>query len=352
MAIFKPGQSSDDCNTVPAASDMDSTSPAFALGRITNYYSSGVRFINVTIPQGATVLTAKVTLQARGSNSGTACHVQIKGEDIDDATTFSTYADYAGRTRTTEYKAWESIPAWTIDTDYDSPDITNIIQEIVDRGGWASGNDLVLFFDSSDSDSYAYRSAKSYDHSTTLCPRLDVTWAAAQHYTLTADGGSYGITGQTAGLSAARKVAAGQGSYALTGQAASLKMARKMAAGAGSYSLTGQDAGLRAIRKMAAEGGSYVLTGQAANLKLAKKIPAGAGSYALTGQDAVLRAIRKMAAAGGSYVLTGMDANLALSKHYTLVCEAGYYGEPYSKIFVTLDGRIYKKMGDTYLRLA
>jgi hypothetical protein len=103
---------------------------------------------------------------------------------------------------------------------------------------------------------------------------------------------------------------------------------------------------------MAAAPDSYALTGQAVALKLARKILAGAGSYSLTGQAAVLRAIRKMAAEGGSYVLTGQAANLVIGKHYILTAEQGYYGEPYSKIFVTLDGRIYKKMGNTYLRLS
>lgn len=125
-----------------------------------------------------------------------------------------------------------------------------------------------------------------------------------------------------------------------------------LTAEAGSYSITGQAAGLKAGRKIQAGAGSYALTGQAAGLKVGRKIQAGAGSYALTGQDAVLRAIRKLAAQGGSYVLTGYDANLVIGQHYILAAEAGSYGEPYSKIFVTLDGRIYKKMGDTYLRLS
>jgi len=87
-------------------------------------------------------------------------------------------------------------------------------------------------------------------------------------------------------------------------------------------------------------------------LKAARKIVAVAGSYSLSGQASALRAIRKMAAEGGSYVLAGQDANLVIGQHYILTAEQGYYGEPYSKIFLTLDGRIYKKMGDTYLRLA
>ena len=97
---------------------------------------------------------------------------------------------------------------------------------------------------------------------TALRPKLVIVYTAAQHYTLTAQGGSYTKTGQTAVLKAARKIPAGSGSYSLTGQAVGLKATRKIAAGAGSYSLTGQAAGLKAARKIAAGPGSYALTGQ------------------------------------------------------------------------------------------
>jgi hypothetical protein len=348
MAVFKPGQSTDDGYIYGTSFYL-----AYNLLSFGKYASvveeGGVRFIEVTIPRGAQILTANVTFQSYDNTSGTTCNIQIKGEAADDAATFSTLANYNARTRTSEYVNWNAIPAWVINTDYDSPSINAIVQEIINRSGWVSGNHLVLFFANNGSSTNAYRDPKAYDLSTTLCARLTVTWQAA--YVLTAEAGSYGETGQTAALRAARKIAAGQVSYALTGQAAALKAFRKIPAGPGSYALTGKDAVLRAIRKLAAGSDSYSLTGQAAALKLAKKIAAAGGSYDLTGQDAVLRAIRKLAASGGSYVLTGMDANLAIGHHYTLVCEAGSYGEPYSKIFVTLDGRIYKKMGNTYLRL-
>jgi hypothetical protein len=58
-----------------------------------------------------------------------------------------------------------------------------------------------------------------------------------------------------------------------------------MSAEPGSYSMTGQGAGLKAARKMAADAGSYTFTGQAAALRAARKIAADAGSYLLTGQD-------------------------------------------------------------------
>jgi len=200
------------------------------------------------------------------------------------------------------------------------------------------------------SDGFFYSSEYTIDPS--LCPKLVITYSVVTHYTLTAVAGSYLKTGQNTGLKAARKIAALSSSYGLTGQPVALRAIRKIQAVLGAYSLTGQAATLRAIRKIIPAPGSYSLTGQPVALKLARKIPAGAGSYSLTGQDAVLRAIRKAAAEGGSYVYTGIDANLTLGQHYILTCEPGVYGEPYSKIFVTLDGRIYKKMGDTYLRLS
>lgn len=306
MAVFLPGQSSDDCYSGPSDFSLD----AFYLllgAAAAGGYSSGIRFVGVTIPQGASILTAKVTFQSFNDRGDVVCNIQIKGENADDPATFSNQANFNGRTRTTEYVNWDAIPAWTANNDYDSPSIINIIQEIVNRAGWVSENHLVLFFANNVSD-VCFRLPKSYDYDTTYCARLTVTWSTATHYTLTAE--------------------------------------------AGSYSMTGQSVGLRAARKMAAAPDSYALTGQAADLKFGRKISAGAGAYALTGQDAVLRAIRKMAAEGGSYALTGYDANLVIGKHYILTAEAGSYGEPYSKIFVTLDGRIYKKMGDTYLRLS
>ena len=162
---------------------------------------------------------------------------------------------------------------------------------------------------------------------------------------------SYALTVQTVALKAGRRIAADPDSYALTGQTVALRAIRKIPAAEGSLTITGQFAALKAARRVAAAPDSYTIAGQTVNLKTARKIPADPGSYSLTGQAAVLRAIRRIAAGQASYFLAGQDAALILGHHYTLLCEAGYYGEPYSKIFLTLDGRIYKKMGDVYLRL-
>lgn len=142
--------------------------------------------------------------------------------------------------------------------------------------------------------------------------------AGAGGYTLTAESGSYALTGQTAGLLATRTVVAEQGSYALNGQTATLTKGTNLVAEQGSYALSGQTVILLAAPQLVAEQGSYVLTGQDATLTYAPSgaytLTAESGGYALTGQDAALRLARFLVAAQGSYTLTGQDATFSSGK--------------------------------------
>jgi hypothetical protein len=178
MAIFEPVVSLDDCHVRSDGLFTGATNYLF-FGNIGGGLGmdAGIRFLNVTIPKGNTILTAKLTFQATYSDSGATCNTQVKGEAVDDAATFVDTTDFLGRARTTAYINWGAIPAWTENTDYDSPDISTIIQEIINRSGWASGNDLVLFVANNGSSSGAYREPKSINFGTGLCTRLTVTHA-------------------------------------------------------------------------------------------------------------------------------------------------------------------------------
>jgi hypothetical protein len=150
--------------------------------------------------------------------------------------------------------------------------------------------------------------------------------AGGTSYTLTAEQGSYALTGQAAALRAARQLAAAQGAYALTGQTAGLQYGRKVGAAQGSYALTGQAAALRAARQLAAVQGAYTLSGQAAGVQYGRKVAAAQGSYALTGQDVALRTSRTILAAQGSYALNGQAAGLIYDAgDEVLTAEPGSY---------------------------
>ncbi len=102
----------------------------------------GYRFNNVAIPQGATITQADFAIDV-GNTTNDDPNLIIYGEDIDNAPTFTTNSgDMSGRSQTTANVAWV---ATGIGTGFvTAPSIITIIQEIVNRAGWSSGNSIVL----------------------------------------------------------------------------------------------------------------------------------------------------------------------------------------------------------------
>ncbi len=134
----------------------------------------GMRFTNVTVPGGATISNAYVQFQVDETNTG-ATSLTIQGQAIDDAPTFtSASTDISSRGRTTASASWTPV-AWNTvgeaGPDQRTPDIKSIIQEIVDRPGWTSGNDIVIIFTGS-----GERTAESYNGSASAAPLLHIEY--------------------------------------------------------------------------------------------------------------------------------------------------------------------------------
>jgi len=105
-------------------------------------YKIGMRFLNVTVPQGSTLVRATLRLTA-SANEAAGGHTRLFGELVADASTFTTGAnDISNRPTTTAFK-YVQFDAWTLDYTYDY-DCTDIVQEIIDQGTWSSGNNLVI----------------------------------------------------------------------------------------------------------------------------------------------------------------------------------------------------------------
>src|SRR5512136_767174 len=107
--------------------------------------STGLRFTSVAIPKNAAITKAYLTLRA-ASTSGSPGGGVIQGEASDNGAAFTegAWSEFDGRTRTTNSVPW-SPSAWSVGTDYTSPELKTVIQEIVNRAGWGSGNSMVLF---------------------------------------------------------------------------------------------------------------------------------------------------------------------------------------------------------------
>ncbi len=197
MATFQVGASTDDCFRRLTTASFSLTGGTLAVGAFsaTIYQQgAGMRFLNVTIPQGSTIDVAYLTLRCGFASSGTAVNSRISAEDVDDAPTFADDGaafDTRWAARTTARVDWDAIPAWTLNVDYDSPSIITVIQEIVDRESWVSGQDIVIFWedfeDRSTHADEARRVAHSWNGSAEFAPKLVIT------YTTGWSGGDIGV---------------------------------------------------------------------------------------------------------------------------------------------------------------
>lgn len=161
-------------------------------------YFGGFRFTNVTIPPGAIVSAAVLTVVPTGADDN--ANILIKAEDVDNAVSFVTNADVTSRARTTASVDWaeDNVPV-----DGSSPDIAAVIQEVIDRAGWASGNALVVFLDGK-SNINKKLSLASFEHATLNSVKLDITYTVTQEVSLAgamaSAGGNVGlISGKAAG---------------------------------------------------------------------------------------------------------------------------------------------------------
>jgi hypothetical protein len=131
----------------------------------------GIRFRNVQIPQGATIANAYIEFTADESHSD-ATSLVFQGQAENNPGAFSTTRDnISSRSRTTASMNWNNIPAWSTGSTYQTPDMANIVQEIVNRGGWSSGNAMVFIISGS-----GRRTAEAYDGSSNQAPLLHVEY--------------------------------------------------------------------------------------------------------------------------------------------------------------------------------
>ena len=158
------------------------TSGATQVGRFngsqTNY-GSHMRFLSMTIPPGATIDADKLTVRVRNTGSSTVINTRIRAEDVDNAGA-PDHTMYDSADKTTAEVNWDSIPTWTAGDDEDSPDFKAVVQEVVDRGGWASGNAMVIYWDDDDARSTQNdnnrRLGNSYDQNTVNNVKLTVDY--------------------------------------------------------------------------------------------------------------------------------------------------------------------------------
>jgi len=135
---------------------------------------NGLRFNNINVPQGALITNAYIQFTAEEVGT-VATSLTIVGEAVDNASPFTLAAyDVSSRTNTTASVNWTP-PMWSTigsaGTNEQTPNIANIIDEIVSRPGYVQGNSIALIVTGN-----GKRAAYPYDASPAQAPELCITY--------------------------------------------------------------------------------------------------------------------------------------------------------------------------------
>lgn len=160
------------------------TSGFISAGDASGTRSAGMIFRDIPIPRTSTINGATVTFIANASLSGTNCNTRFYGEASSNPNPYTTVTDFENRSLGSITTDWTTIPAWTAGSAYTSPDIKEVVQEIVNRGDWASGKGMGIYWKNNASDTNARRAAYGFEDSSGSCASITIDYTPAPVMTM------------------------------------------------------------------------------------------------------------------------------------------------------------------------
>ncbi len=188
------GASNNDCQLYWDNSiwNFSTTSLGVQVGNINYQYykmGSGLRFSNITIPGNSIINSAYISILSQFSNSSPTVNTKLTGDKENNPANWSNFSDFQSRRGTviggannnkitTTQVNWDNIGGWNYLTWYNSPNISSIIQELVNAH--APNNEAIaLFWDDFDNRSTYYRTGISYDNGSSNAPKLHIEYTPA-----------------------------------------------------------------------------------------------------------------------------------------------------------------------------
>jgi hypothetical protein len=153
--------------------DVDVSSSDLELVQEDDTQVVGIRFRNVTVPPGATIVNAYVRFQVDETSSGTAT-LRIYGQASANPLAFAeTDGNVSGRPRTGNFITWTP-PNWNVvgAAQQTSPNLAPVIAQIVGQSGWGIGNSVVLIITGT-----GKRVAEAYDGESSGAPLLHIEYS-------------------------------------------------------------------------------------------------------------------------------------------------------------------------------
>ena len=153
------------------------------LGFDINQQLVAVRFEDVRVPQGATILSASLDFTAVGASSGNAgLNISAISAGNTNPLTAGTNA-LSALTPKTGVVTWSTasgnLTDWADQTVYTTPDLTTVVQAVVNNGGWGEGNNMTFLVEANCPSGSCRRRAYSFNGRTSAAPRLKIRFSGS-----------------------------------------------------------------------------------------------------------------------------------------------------------------------------
>lgn len=146
--------------TVIAVGNEDSS------GQQGTLFDSSVLFSSLPIPKGAKIIASTIRFTCSFADSLGVVRSSVYAEAVDNPGSITDETDWHVRASqlSTEFTPWDNIPPWSVDEsgpDTTTPDFSAVVQEIVNRSGWAKNNSFNVMWMNNGSDFGAGRARRA-----------------------------------------------------------------------------------------------------------------------------------------------------------------------------------------------
>ncbi|MEJ2682082.1 MAG: VWA domain-containing protein [Gammaproteobacteria bacterium] len=143
---------------------------------------TGLRFQQVNIPQGATVTAARINFFASIAHSTVdGLKLRIRAENTDNAAPFTaTPFSLSARAKTASEVIWEPDSDWPLGESLTGPDVTSLVQQVVNRTDWCGNNALALYLEPTADSPVGWRDAYAFDDALEQHAELVVSFSGGE----------------------------------------------------------------------------------------------------------------------------------------------------------------------------
>jgi len=172
--IFYPAVSGDD--GYAHGTGFTSSTDKLIFGDAGGAFNLFIRFVNVVIPQGSIIIAAYMRFTAYSASSAENLRTNIYFNDVDDASAPTSSAEYNNLAKTTAFTPWDDIEPWTTGGAYNTPNLVDELQEVVNRDGFSNGNAAIaLILDDGSPANIGNKNIRAFDYGSGKA-ELHVEW--------------------------------------------------------------------------------------------------------------------------------------------------------------------------------